>query len=192
MQELKNCRKCGLAHTRTQVVPGTGAEDARVMFTAEAPGKQEDLIGVGFSGSAGKIFDEILAHLGLTRDVIWLNNAVRCRPTDTGSKNRAPHPSEIAACRPWLEQDLRRVQPEILVTLGRTAFFSVTGEVNFTQFRGKLYPATVPIFPLAHPAYLIYRKTAVNEYREDLEQLRQLLLKRNIPLLPPLPSRFKG
>jgi DNA polymerase len=190
MQELRKCDQCGLAQTRTQVVPGTGSDHARIMFTAEAPGKQEDRIGVGFSGSAGKIFDEILAHLGLTRDAIWLNNAVRCRPTDTGSKNRAPHPLEIAACRPWLEHDLRHVQPEIMVTLGRTAFLSVTGEADFAQFRGKFYPSTVPIFPLAHPAYLIYRKTAVDGYRNDLEQLRQLLLARNIPLGPPLPSRF--
>ncbi|MCL4352343.1 MAG: uracil-DNA glycosylase [Firmicutes bacterium] len=179
-----------MAHTRTQVVPGTGSDHARIMFTAEAPGKQEDRIGVGFSGNAGKIFDEILAHLGLTRDVIWLNNAVRCRPTDTGAKNRAPRPSEIAACRPWLEQDLGRIKPEIMVTLGRTAFFSVTGEVEFAPFRGKLYLSVVPIFPLAHPAYLIYRKSAVNGYRDDLEKLRQLLLARHILLGPALPSRF--
>ncbi len=177
---------------RTQVVTGTGSASARLMFTGEAPGKQEDLTGVGFQGSSGKIFDEVLAYLGLTRDDIWLNNAVRCRPTETGQKNRTPLPIEVEACRPWLMADLARVRPVIMVTLGKTAFYAVTGEPDFAQYRGRLYPADPPVFPLAHPAYLIYRRAALGAYRDDLDQLRDLLTTWNIPLNPPRPSRFSS
>ncbi len=173
---------------------GRGNQGARVMFTGEAPGKEEDRTGMGFQGSSGKIFDDVLSYLGLSRHQIWLNNVVRCRPTDTGRKNRAPHPEEIAACRPWMLEDIKWVKPEIIVTLGRMAFLSLTGDTHFATYRGQLYiteePGIPEIFPLAHPAYLIYRRSLMPQYRQDLDRLSQFLAAKKVPNHPVIPKRF--
>lgn len=195
MESLSHCTRCGLATMRTQVVVGRGAETARVMFTGEAPGKAEDRTGMGFQGSAGRIFDDVLSYLGLTRSEIWLNNAVRCRPTDTGRKNRPPRLEEIEACRPWMQDDLKRIQPQIIVTLGRMAFLALTGETAFATYRGSLYtkgePGMPRIFPLAHPAYLIYRRSLMPAYREDLDRLAEVLATMDVRCTPVVPERFR-
>ncbi len=194
MESMAQCTRCGLAEIRTQVVIGRGSETARVMFTGEAPGKEEDRTGMGFQGSAGKIFEDVLSYLGLTRGEIWLNNVVRCRPTDTGKKNRPPRGEELDACRPWMLEDIGRVRPAIIVTLGRMAFESLTGETDFQGCRGRLYKASDPsipeIFPLAHPAYLIYRRSSMPQYREDLDRLHQALAARGVVSNPVVPKRF--
>ncbi len=142
------------------------------MFTGEAPGKAEDRLGVGFQGQAGKIFDAMLAYLGLRRDEIWLNNAVRCRPLQ-GQKNRTPRRDEIEACRPWLLQDVDQIAPRLIVTLGRISYESLTRHDDFAAMRGK--PVTVPglpsVFPLFHPAYLIYRREMRVVMCQDLTAL---------------------
>jgi DNA polymerase len=146
------------------------------MFTGEAPGKMEDRSGLGFQGPAGKKFDMMLSSLGMARNDIWLNNAVRCRPL-AGRKNRAPTLDEMAACRIWLDRDIRMISPQLIVPLGRVAYLATTGAADFTQARGKLLrPQGLPmIFPLFHPAYLIYRQEAVALMCQDLRNLRNLL-----------------
>lgn len=195
MESLSHCTRCGLAALRTQVVVGRGAETAQVMFTGEAPGKAEDRTGMGFQGSAGKIFDDVLSYLGLTRSEIWVNNAVRCRPTDTGRKNRPPRIEEIEACRPWMQDDVTQVKPKIIVALGRMAFLALTGETAFATYRGRLYAQEEPgmplLFPLAHPAYLIYRRSLMPAYREDLDRLKEVLETLGVPCTPTIPERFR-
>ena len=177
------------------MVVGRGAPTARIMFTGEAPGKAEDRTGLGFQGSAGKIFDDVLSYLGLTREEIWLNNAVRCRPTDTGRKNRPPRIEEIEACRPWMQDDVDRVNPQLIVTLGRMAFLALTGETAFATYRGGPYTKGAPggplLFPLAHPAYLIYRRSLMPAYREDLDRLAEVLAALDVPRRPVVPERFR-
>ncbi len=179
------CTRCGLHATRTQVVVGRGRSDAAVMFLGEAPGRQEDKLGEGFQGAAGRVFDDILAYIGLGRQDIWLANAVRCRPSIEGRRNRPPTAEEIAACRHWLTLDLGRVRPTVVVTLGRIAFESVTG-VSWSNAR-RAQPAPLPgqpgvAFGLYHPAYLIYRRDLKETYRQDLDRLRALLLSLGIAL----------
>ncbi len=174
-QDESACARCELSLTRTQVVIGRGSVDAEVMFIGEAPGRNEDLQGRGFTGAAGQRFDRILEILGLERDGIWLCNAVRCRPSIAGKRNRPPKPLEIAACRHWLKSDLDRVRPRLIVTLGRVAFESVTGMEWRAERRSTLYEAQefkIPVFALYHPAYLIYRRDLVGTYHQDLEALR--------------------
>lgn len=194
MESMQQCTRCGLAAIRTQVVVGSGSQTARVMFTGEAPGKEEDRTGRGFQGTAGKIFDDVLLYLGLTRGDIWLNNVVRCRPTDSGQKNRPPKVSELEACRPWMLDDIGRVRPQLIVTLGRMAFRSLTGETEFSTYRGHLYkPHDLGIpemFPLAHPAYLIYRRSLMSQYRDDLDRLGEALDAFGIARNPSIPKRF--
>lgn len=180
--EVHDCQRCELWKTRTQIVNGSGNLQAAVMFTAEAPGKTEDLKGIGFQGQAGKLFEAILFHLGLTREIIWLNNAVRCRPLN-GGKNRTPRMDEVAACRPWLMEDIKQVEPHIIVTMGRIAYESVSGRRDFSENRGTVVnvgfgPA---LFPLFHPAYLIYRRSARPVMCQDLVALGHYLDKLDIP-----------
>lgn len=190
-EDMAQCRRCGLHRQRHHVVVGRGSQYADVMITGEAPGKQEDQTGMGFQGSAGKIFDEMLRYLGLARDSIWLNNAVRCRPTNDGKKNRPPTQDEILTCRPWLTDDLQRVNPRVIITLGQTAFYSITGQAPLSQFRGQLWPHhSPPVYPLFHPAYLIYKQSALHDYARDLQRLRRILLEMDIALADSLPSRF--
>lgn len=179
------CTRCGLHATRTQVVVGRGPVDAGVMFLGEAPGRQEDKLGQGFQGAAGRVFDDILAYVGLARKDIWLANAVRCRPSIEGRRNRVPTSEEIAACHHWLSLDLGRLKPAVVVTLGRIAFESVTGQ----SWDGSCRAQPAPVighpsvaFGLYHPAYLIYRRDLKETYRQDLDRLRELLLSLGIAL----------
>jgi uracil-DNA glycosylase family 4 len=182
------CTRCRLSQTRTQVVVGRGWERAPVMFLGEAPGRAEDQSGLGFQGAAGRRFEGMLAGLGLSRRDIWLANAVRCRPSVDGRRNRAPRPEEIQACRHWLTRDMERVRPKIVVTLGRVAFESVSGRVWSPDLRAQ--PLAVPefgivLFALYHPAYLIYRRDLIAVYRADLLALRRELQRLGIPLADP-------
>ena len=181
-----NCQGCRLFAGRTQIVNGSGFAHAAVMFTGEAPGKAEDRTGVGFQGKAGKIFDAILGYLGLTREMIWLNNAVRCRPVH-GSKNRTPKRDEVDACRIWLQRDIDVMAPRIIVTLGRIPYESLTGRQDFTHMRGKPVEvgALPTVFPLFHPAYLIYRQAARRVMCEDLAALARYFDDRRIDHAPP-------
>lgn len=188
VEEEAGCTRCGLSATRTHVVVGRGSRSAGVMFVGEAPGRQEDQSGLGFQGAAGQRFNDMLAFVGLTREDIWLANAVRCRPSIEGRRNRPPTRDEIAACRHWLIKNVERIAPRVVVTLGRVAFESVSG----LPWDGALRAAPIKavdlrceVFPLYHPAYLIYRRELYETYRNDLLGLRMVLSSRGVPLLEP-------
>ena len=184
-EDEAHCRRCGLWQTRTQVVVGRGSRAAQVMFLAEAPGREEDRSGLGFQGAAGTRFNEMLAFLGLDRDHIWLANAVRCRPTVDGKRNRAPRPEEIHACRHWLVRDIHQIRPRFVVTMGRIAFETLTQEAWDPSRRASplhVDEFNLTAFALYHPAYLIYRRDLFPTYRRDLVQLRQLLTQSQVPI----------
>lgn len=183
-----SCVRCGLSETRTQVVVGRGSLAADVLFLGEAPGRSEDQTGLGFQGAAGQQFNEILRFVGLERANIWLANAVRCRPSVEGRKNRPPAREEIRACRHWLVEDITRIQPRMVVTMGRVAFETMTGLSWDADLRAKpLFVSEFDlwIFPLYHPAYLIYKREWLPVYRADLERLRHELLALDIALDAP-------
>lgn len=111
---MGNCQLCPLGQTRTNLVFGVGNPNARVMFVGEGPGRNEDLQGEPFVGAAGHKLDSLLSVAGLTRDQIYIANVVKCRPPG----NRNPKPEEIAACSPFLREQIRSVWPDVLVCLG--------------------------------------------------------------------------
>ena len=98
-EEIALCQLCGIAKYRTKTVPGEGAEDAEIVFIGEAPGWHEDQQGRPFVGPAGQYLDQLLALIGLKRQQVYIANVIKCRPPE----NRDPLPSEIMACRKWLE-----------------------------------------------------------------------------------------
>ncbi|MEG2006947.1 MAG: uracil-DNA glycosylase, partial [Raoultibacter sp.] len=115
--QVERCRRCALAEGRTQTVFGIGNPNARVLIVGEAPGKNEDLQGEPFVGAAGKYLNELLGYAGLVREDIFIANVLKCRPPD----NRNPLPAEIETCTPFLREQTRTIDPDIIVTLGNFA-----------------------------------------------------------------------
>jgi DNA polymerase len=139
------CRGCDLYKTATQVVFGAGPGKARVMFVGEQPGDQEDRQGIPFVGPAGAMLDKALEDAGIPRSDVYLTNAVKHFKWESRGKRRIhkkPRMSEIKACRPWLEAELRAIKPGIVVCLGAVAAQSIMGsQFKLMQNRGKLLPA---------------------------------------------------
>lgn len=156
-QAASLCTACDLSSTRTQVVWGSGAVNARVMFVGEAPGRREDEGGEPFIGAAGRVLDEFLDAAALVRSEIYITNVVKCRPP----KNRNPHPGEIQACKHWLEAQIDLIDPEVIVTLG--AFASQTileTDQTIGALQGKVGQRFGRrVLALYHPAATIYDRT---------------------------------
>ena len=167
-----NCKKCGLCETRTNVVFGTGNPNAKVLFIGEGPGENEDLQGKPFVGRGGMLLDKMLAVVDLSRDKnIYIANMVKCRPP----KNRDPEETEVAACRPWLEEQIRIIDPKIIVCLGRVSAirfidpnFKVTKEHGqFIEKDGRLVMGTF------HPAAILRNPNQKPAAMEDFFALQE-------------------
>jgi len=154
MEELRAttlvCTACRLAEGRTHVVFGDGDPQADVVFVGEAPGQREDEQGVPFVGPSGKLLDRLLGEIGLERSDVYIANVVKCRPP----KNRDPRPDEIDACKGYLREQLRLIDPTVVVTLGNfSSKLLLNTETGITRLRGTAYEwwgrYLVPTF---HPA----------------------------------------
>jgi uracil-DNA glycosylase len=172
------CTRCPqLAATRTQVVFGAGNADAEVMFVGEAPGANEDRLGVPFVGQAGKLLDKLLEGIGLARADVFVANVLKCRPPG----NRDPAPSEIESCRGWLSRQLELIEPVVVCTLGNFATKLLRGEpVGITRLHGReevrvLGPRAVRLYPLFHPAAALYTPSNVELLRADFARIPGLV-----------------
>lgn len=117
------CTKCALCAGRNNVVFGDGPADARAILIGEAPGAQEDEVGMPFVGRSGQLLTRVLEENGIRRDQVFISNIVRCRPEG----NRDPRPEEIRACRPWLEKQIEIIDPPLVCVLGRYAASTLLG-----------------------------------------------------------------
>ncbi len=164
--QASHCTRCSLADLgRTKVVFGMGDPDADLMFVGEGPGAEEDKQGLPFVGRSGKLLDRLMQEeIGITRDECYIANVVKCRPP----ANRDPLPEEIAACRPYLEQQLEVIAPRVVVTLGRFASqLLLATKVPITKLRGRGYPfGRGVLIPTLHPA------AALRGGGEPLAQMR--------------------
>ncbi len=154
---------------------GVGNPHADLMFVGEGPGAQEDLQGEPFVGRSGQLLDRLVQEeIGLTRDLFYIANAVKCRPPG----NRDPQPAEIAACRPWLESQIALIDPGVVVTLGNfaTKLLLDTTE-GITRVRGRAYPfRTGMLVPTFHPAAALRSGAmTVAHMRADLVRAKQIL-----------------
>ena len=155
------CRGCDLYKTATQVVFGSGPKSARIMFVGEQPGDQEDRQGEPFVGPAGAVLDKALADAGLARDEVYVTNAVKHFKWEPRGKRRIhkkPRASEIRACRPWLEAELRSIRPQVVVCLGATAAQSVMGSsFRLMQQRGQVVSSTLAprVVATIHPSAVL-------------------------------------
>ena len=165
-----------------------------IMLIGEAPGEQETLQGRPFVGKAGKNLDGFLSVVGLLREEIYISNVVKVRPVKISAKgtvsNRPPNREELELFTPWLKREILLVQPKTIVTLGNVALKALLGqEQTIGQCHGveKATKISIPgekgawscrVYPLYHPASIIYNRALVATYQEDLLRLRELLVER--------------
>jgi DNA polymerase len=185
-EEARRCQRCPLHCTATQTVFGEGPPDARIMMVGEQPGDQEDLAGRPFVGPAGRVFDAVLKEADIARDTLYLTNAVKHFKYEPRGKRRIhqkPDRNEIEHCRWWLAKEVEVVKPKLIVALGATAVFALSGERKpLSQLRGK--PITmqgdVVLYPTIHPSFLLRlpdeaeRKRQHALFVEDMQMVRHL------------------
>ena len=174
VDDIAQCRACGLCATRRRTVPGVGAPDAAWMFVGEAPGADEDAQGEPFVGAAGQLLDNMLAALGLARgNDVFIANVLKCRPPN----NRTPEPLEVDACRPYLDRQIALIAPALIVALGKSAactLLDVDASVASLRHRIHRYRGT-PLIVTYHPAYLLRTPLDKAKVWEDLLFARRTL-----------------
>ena len=172
-KECLSCRACGLCETRNNVVFGVGKPNAEVMFIGEAPGEQEDLKGEPFVGRAGMFLDDMLEIIDLDRSKVYIANMVKCRPP----KNRDPMNFEQEACSHWLQEQLRLINPRIIVCLGRIAAMGfIREDFKITREHGQWFIKDGRmVMATYHPAALLRDSRKRPEAFEDLIKLRQAI-----------------
>jgi uracil-DNA glycosylase len=181
--EVAGCTKCALAQGRTQVVFGSGDPDADLMFVGEAPGFHEDKQGVPFVGAAGKLLDQLLGEIGLTRADVFVANVLKCRPPG----NRDPQPEEIEACESHLFHQIELIQPKVVATLGNFATKLLSGRpTGITRVHGQEQETTlggrrVLLYPIYHPAAALYTPRMLEVLRSDFARLPELLGRETAP-----------
>ena len=172
-EQVQACHACPLADGRTQTVFGVGNPNARVLIVGEAPGKNEDLQGEPFVGAAGKYLNELLGIAGLAREDVYIANVLKCRPPG----NRDPRVEEIERCTPYLREQTRTINPEVIVTLGNFATkFILKTDVGITRLRGTVQRAgRFVVFPIFHPAAALYDGSKREALENDFATLGRLL-----------------
>jgi len=185
-QQVKSCKKCTLCETRTKTVFGQGNPAARLVFVGEAPGHDEDMQGLAFVGKAGQLLTKMIVAMGLTRDEVYICNILKCRPPD----NRDPAPDEISSCWPYLDQQLRIIQPEVIVALGKPASQTLLRTTeSIGRLRGNWHDyytsgspmigSPTPLMPTYHPAYLL---RSPGEKGKAWSDLKMVMARLDLPL----------
>jgi DNA polymerase len=186
---IGDCHLCPLGDTRIKIVFGVGNPQADVMFVGEGPGFDEDRQGEPFVGKGGQLLDKIMKAIDLDRTKVYIANVVKCHPMvdagqpDKRGNDRPPASEEIEKCRPFLMEQIRIVNPKIIVTLGGTATKAVLQTTKgITALRGQIFDVelipgapTVRVLPTFHPAALLRDESLKRAVWEDMKKLRDLL-----------------
>jgi len=180
-RQIHLCRHCGLCDNRLNTVPGEGDPESPVVFVGEAPGREEDEQGRPFVGSAGKLLDRLLEEAGLGREKVYIANILKCRPPG----NRRPKSEEMRACAQHLEAQLQVISPVIVAPMGNSAVGHMMKKYGLKRGRiGRVHGEVLPVeaswgrvclFPLYHPAAVLYNRRLQQELKKDLESLKGIL-----------------
>jgi DNA polymerase len=165
--DVDACVACGLCRSRKKSVPGVGDTRAEWLFVGEAPGAEEDAKGEPFVGQAGRLLDNMLAALGLSRgNHVYIANVLKCRPPN----NRTPEPLEVNACRPYLDRQIELLEPRLIVALGKSAAAALLNvDASIASLRGRVHRYRgVPLIVTYHPAYLLRNLPDKAKAWEDL------------------------
>lgn len=175
--KMKGCNKCILRGACTQVVPGEGSAEAEIMFIGEGPGQKEDELGRPFVGAAGKFLEEMLGAINLKREDVYIANVVKCRPP----MNRDPMPEEVETCWPWLMEQIKTIQPKLIVTLGRHSMERFLPNQKISQIHGKALRRNIPeigtyvFYALYHPAAALYNGSMREVLIVDFKKIPKVL-----------------
>jgi DNA polymerase len=176
-EEARSCVRCPLHQTRTNVVFGAGDANADLMFVGEAPGANEDRIGLPFVGQAGKLLDKLLGEISLERGQVFIANTLKCRPPD----NRDPLPREIETCQEYLRRQVDLIEPIVICTLGNFATKLLRGEgTGISRLHGTeeirvIGTRAIRLYPLYHPAAALYTPATLAMLRADFARIPELL-----------------
>ena len=199
-EQARGCVRCPqLRLERQNVVFGAGNADADLMFIGEAPGANEDKLGLPFVGQAGKLLDKLLTEIGMERGDVFIANVLKCRPPG----NRDPLPVEIDNCQDYLMRQVALIQPRVICTLGNFSTKLLRGDpAGITRVHGQpevraIGLRAVRLYPIFHPAAALYTPRMLDTLREDFARLPELLA---LPALeqpsadagPGAPARCRG
>lgn len=166
------CTECGLCRGRTNAVPGEGYADSDIMFIGEGPGFYEDQQGRPFVGASGKFLDELLRSIGLDRTTVFIANVVKCRPPD----NRDPQPDEIDACGAFLDEQIRIIDPKVVVTLGRHSMQRYFPGEAISRVHGQPRRKDgLIVVPMYHPAAALHQGNLRKVIEADFARLPDFL-----------------
>jgi len=175
-ERVKKCTRCRLYQQANHAVPGEGNPEARVIFVGEGPGYYEDQQGIPFCGASGRLLDKLLISIDLKRGEVWIGNVVKHRAPN----NRDPLPDEIKTCQPFLDEQVRIINPEIIVTLGRFSMnkflpgeyiSQVHGQARFVNFVGQKRV----VIPMYHPAAALRNGRIMAAIKQDFQKIDQFL-----------------
>jgi DNA polymerase len=176
-EEARSCVRCQLHQTRTTVVFGAGNADADLMFIGEAPGANEDKLGLPFVGQAGKLLDKLLGEIGMERGDVFIANVLKCRPPD----NRDPLPREIESCQDYLRAQVDLIEPIVICTLGNFSTKLLRGDTTgISKLHGQeevrlIGSRAVRLYPLYHPAAALYTPSTLETLRADFMLIPSVL-----------------
>ena len=171
-EEVTGCPLCELSRSRNHAVPGEGNIHSRIMFIGEGPGWHEDQQGRPFVGNAGKFLNELLAKAGLEREDVFITNVVKCRPPG----NRDPLPDEIAACSTYLERQMKAIDPDVVVTLGRFSMAKFFPGERISRIHGQAKKiGRRLVVPMYHPAAALHQAALRGAIEDDFAKLPKML-----------------
>lgn len=179
--EVAACTLCKLHRSRKLAVPGEGPPEAEIMFVGEGPGFHENEQGRPFVGAAGRFLEELLAIIGLTREKVFICNVVKCRPPG----NRDPLPEEMDACAPYLDRQIRAINPKVIVPLGRYSMARFLPNARISAVHGQARAVNGRlIVPMYHPAAALHQPSLRRIVEEDFARLPDIM-RRAQPTSPP-------
>jgi len=174
-EDVLACKKCSLYKERNIPVIGQGNHNAKIIFIGEAPGAKEDASGVPFCGRSGDFLNELLDHIGLKREDVYITNIVKCRPP----KNRDPKDSEIECCKNYIERQIESINPKVICSLGRHSMnfimnnLGIENKDTISNLHGKVFETKYIFIPLYHPAVAIYNSSKKEELKKDFEIIKK-------------------
>ena len=170
-KELGDCKRCKLHSGRSNIVFGTGNENAGLLFVGEGPGRDEDIKGEPFVGKAGQLLTRIINAINLTREEVYIANIIKCRPPG----NRDPEPDEIKACEPFLAKQIQAIKPEIICALGAFAAQTLLKtDEKISKLRGRFHSyQRIKLLPTYHPAFLLRNPNFKRFVWEDMQTIQK-------------------
>ncbi|MCS7165057.1 MAG: uracil-DNA glycosylase [Candidatus Calescibacterium sp.] len=171
---IRRCDRCRLYEYRKNAVPGNGIYNTKIALIGEAPGRNEDIEGLPFVGQAGKLLEQMLNSIGISRQDIFITNVIKCRPPE----NRDPLEDEIQACKPYLLKQIELVNPKVLILVGKYSVSTILGvNLKISHLKGRVFIKDGRyIFCTYHPAFILRNYSSyIEEYTYHFQKIKKII-----------------